>query len=307
MRSLRLINEHCIAEPTGQPNVSGAKRSFVIVERPKTSGPQTLILCSPKTSNVLTSNRIKELGDAVAAADKENNVTSSLLTVTVAENIDGDAHHQQQQGSNVIHIKDTKVLTSGIAYSATVSNMDEDKGEIGAAVHSLDKLAGDYYGLVRQLLFQRTKPIITFLNGAVPLDSSYLAFWHKFVRVATENTLLNLGINLSHAPVPPLLLLSLCRARKPLPQGLELFMALAPRSLARLRGPELLRLGLVDAFVPEAKLNDIFKDCQRMALCPLPNTELAVRMALAADHTYPGPDRLGVWENEIQQVFGVSL
>lgn len=243
--------------------------------------------------------------------DKENNITSSLLTVTVAEN---NEQQQQQTNENVIQTKDTKILMSGIAYSATVAQLDEDKKEeekdpsshAAAVQHSLNKLAAGYFGLVRQLLFQRTKPVVTFLNGAVPMDSAYLAFWHKFVRVATENTLLTLGINLSHAPVPPLLLLTLCRARKPLPNGLELYLALAPPSLARLRGPELLRLGLVDAFVPETKLNDMFNDCQRMALCPLPNTELAVRMTLAADHTYPGPDRLGVWENEIDKVFGVS-
>lgn len=247
-------------------------------------GATTLTLSSPSTRNVLTIDRLEALRKALEASEQSQEATAHMLNSLVTSET---------------------VASSGLAYRETYDLAIQQKAN---AIASLEKLAQSYYQSVEQTILSLKKPCLVFMDGAIPTNASYLFLWHRFIRVVTEHAVLPLGLTLSHAPVPPLLLLTLCRSRKPnLPQGIELYLALAPPELVRLRGPELLKLGLADVFVPGAQFHNVLETVKKMSLCPPPATATAVQLGLATAHTYPGPDRLGVWENEIQRVFGVSI
>lgn len=240
-------------------------------------GATTLTLSSPSTQNILTIDRLNELRKALEASEQSQEATAHMLNTLVSSN----------------------VASTGLAYQETY-----DLAIQANPTASLEKLANSYYQSVEQTILSIKKPCIALMDGAIPTNASYWFLWHRFIRVVTEHAMLPLGLTLSHAPVPPLLLLTLCRSRKPnLPQGMELYLALAPPDLVRLRGPELLKLGLADVFVPGAQFHDVLETVKKMSLCPPPATATAIQLGLATAHTYPGPDRLGVWENEIQRVF----
>ncbi|GAN07464.1 hypothetical protein MAM1_0162c06961 [Mucor ambiguus] len=287
------------AGPVDQVNGS----SFVVVEKSKGTGAETLTLSSPKSQNVYSVDRLEEYTSALKDGQSDDLVTSFFITATVADSSDPFEMAER------IETKDTKVLSSGLAYSETsrlVSGSDLRQT-------SLENLAAKYYDLVRYIISQRKNPklAVTFSNGQIPLNAVYLTLGLGFMRVITEHSLLNFTLAPSHAPIPPLVLLSMARNRtnatgKTLPRGLELYLALAAPEYARLRGPEILRLGLADVFVPEAKLSDAFETAKKMAVCPAPDTNAAVQLALAIHHTYAGPNRLQVWEDTIEKVFGAA-
>lgn len=259
-----------------------AGSDFIVVSEGR--GATTLTLSSPSTRNVLTIDRLEALRKALEASEQSQEATAHMLNSLVTSET---------------------VASSGLAYRETYDLAIQQKAN---AIASLEKLAQSYYQSVEQTILSLKKPCLVFMDGAIPTNASYLFLWHRFIRVVTEHAVLPLGLTLSHAPVPPLLLLTLCRSRKPnLPQGIELYLALAPPELVRLRGPELLKLGLADVFVPGAQFHNVLETVKKMSLCPPPATATAVQLGLATAHTYPGPDRLGVWENEIQRVFGVSI
>lgn len=262
-------------------SASGSAGSdFIVVSKGR--GATTLTLSSRGTRNVLTVSRLEALRKALEASEQSQEATAHMLNSLVSSD----------------------EASSGLAYQETYDLAIQQKAN---AVASLEKLAQSYYQSVEQTILSLKKPCLVFMDGAIPTNASYLFLWHRFIRVVTEHAVLPLGLALSHAPVPPLLLLTLCRSRKPnLPQGIELYLALAPPELVRLRGPELLKLGLADVFVPGAQFHNVLETVKKMSLCPPPATATAVQLGLATAHTYPGPDRLGVWENEIQRVFGVS-
>lgn len=226
-------------------------------------------------------------------------MTSLFVTATVADSSNPDLSNQR------IETKDTKILSCGLAYDQTSKLVSGS--ELRQA--SLNKLADTYYSLAHDLI-ESKKLTVTFSNGQIPLNAVYLTICLGFMRVITEHALLKFTLELSHAPIPPLLLLAMSRARtkdtKPLPAGMELYLSLAVPQYSKLRGPEMLRLGLADVFVPEAKLSDAFTTAKNMALCPPPDTTASVQLALAIHHTYSGPNRLSVWEEHIEKVFGVS-
>ncbi|KAK4512610.1 uncharacterized protein ATC70_003313 [Mucor velutinosus] len=287
------------AGPVDQVNGS----SFVVVDKPNGTGAETLTLSSPKSQNVYSVDRLKEYTSALKNGQSDDHVTSFFITATVADS------SNPFETAERIETKDTKVLSSGLAYNETARLVSgSDFRQI-----SLENLAAKYYDLVRYIIGQRKDPklAVTFSNGQIPLNAVYLTLGLGFVRVITEHTLLNFTLTPSHAPIPPLVLLSMARNRtnasgKTLPRGLELYLALAAPEYARLRGPEILRLGLADVFVPEAKLSDAFETAKKMAVCPAPDTNAAVQLALAINHTYAGPNRLQVWEDAIEKVFGAA-
>lgn len=275
-----------------------------MIEKPKGTGAETLTLSSPKSQNVYSVSRLKEYMSAIKDGQSDDRVTSLFITATVADS------SNLLDMTELIETKDTKVISSGLAYDETsrlVSGSDSRQV-------SLEKLAFEYYHLVRYLTGQRKDPklIITFSNGQIPLNAVYLTLGLGFMRVITEYSLLDFTLSLSHAPIPPLLLLYLARVRtnaaaKPLPNGLEMYLALAAPEYAKLRGPEILRLCLADVFVPEAKLSDAFEMAKKMAVCPGSDTNAAIQLALAIHHTYAGPNRLQVWQDNIEKVFGVRI
>lgn len=291
---------YSIAGPVDQVN----GLSFVVVDKSKSTGAETLTLSSPKSQNVYSVDRLKEYTSALKDGQSDDRVTSFFITATVA-----DSSNPFEMAER-IETKDTKVLSSGLAYNETSRLVSgSDLRQI-----SLENLAATYYDLVRYIIGQRKDPklAVTFSNGQIPLNAVYLTLGLGFMRVITEHSLLNFKLAPSHAPIPPLVLLSMARNRtnangKTLPGGLELYLALAAPEYARLRGPEILRLGLADVFVPEAKLSDAFETAKKMAVCPAPDTNAAVQLALAIHHTYAGPNRLQVWEEAIEKVFGVSV
>ncbi|CEP10592.1 hypothetical protein [Parasitella parasitica] len=286
--------------PVDQVNGS----TFVVVDKSSGTGAKTLTLSSPKSQNVYSVGRLEEYSSVIQDGQGDDRITSFFITATVADSsspFDTLEH---------IETKDTKVISSGLAYEET-SRLASDSN--GLRQVSLEKLGNCYYDLVRYIMGQRKNPklAVTFSNGQIPLNAVYLTLGLGFMRVITEHTLLNFTLALSHAPIPPLLLLSMARTRtastaKPLPKGLELYLALAAPEYAKLRGPEILRLGLADVFVPEAKLSDAFETAKKMAVCPAPDTNAAVQLALAIHHTYAGPNRLQVWEDQIELVFGAA-
>jgi enoyl-CoA hydratase/carnithine racemase len=268
--------------------------SFVMAEKPLGTGAETLTFSSPKSQNVLSVDRLKELRNNIQEAENDTQVTSLLITATVADT--GDPFDFSER----IETKDTKTISSGLAFIDTCSMASD----ISIRQHSLNHLANTYYDTILYNITQRKKLAVTFSNGQIPLDAVYLFLGLGFIRVLTEHSLLQFHLSLSHAPIPPLLLLAMARMRKPLPAGLELYLALGAPAHGKLRGPELLQLGLADIFVPEAKLSDAFEMAKRMAVCPGPDTPAAVQLALAIQHTYAGPNRLSVWEEYITKVFG---
>lgn len=265
------------------------------------SGPTTITFASPRSQNRVTVDRLNAWETALTTATKDDNVTSILMTATVAEQ-----DSSNEYGHGRIETKDTKLISSGLAYEPTYQQASTTQ-----ASGALDHLSATYYNAIRHQHLDSsttttTKPSFMFINGQIPLDASYMTLWPGYLRVATEHVLLPCHLALSHAPVPPLLLFQLCNTKKAasLPAGWDLYVALAPPSLVRLRAPELLRLGLIDLFVPENQLNEAFTNAQRMALCPPPLTSTAVQLALALHHSYPGPERISTWKTEITNVFG---
>lgn len=280
-------------------------KSFLLCDMPEYRGSSTIRLASSASKNILTVDRLHELQEALESVDKNPKATSRLLAAIVANDA---SPLDRPSPDGPVYTKDTKTISSGLAYDATaaeVSKLDEPD----ALQSSLNHVADAYYDLVERIVHLQ-KPTVTFSEGAVPRDAAYLFLWHTFVRVVTENAYLDMGLALGHAPMPPLLLLALCHARmaqrRPLVPGTDLYLAMAPPDMVRLRGPELLRVGLADVFVPETRVQDALTDASRLSACASADVVPAIHMALAAHHTYAGPDRLGVWEEEIKLTFGVS-
>lgn len=276
--------------PVDESNAS----TFVVSEKPKGQGAETLTLSSPKSHNLYSAARLDEWLNTLKEADADDKITSTFITATVHDS------RNPFEVSERIETNDTKIISSGLAYQETsqlVSGSDLRQS-------SLDYLSTKYYDAARCI---HPKLVVTFSNGEIPLNAVYLTLGLGFMRVITEFSLLNFSLQLSHAPIPPLLLLVMARARTPtLPAGLELYLALSAPEYGKLRGPEILRLGLADVFVPEAKLSDAFETAKKMAVCPAPDTNAAIQLALAIHHTYPGPNRLQVWEKHIASTFGAA-
>lgn len=273
--------------------------SFVVTER-NGQGPETITLSSPKTKNVLSVHRLKDIQSALSKAEANTDVTSIFVTTTVSDTSNMFEINER------IETNDTKVMSCGLAYTETAGLVSYINRQV-----SIDHLSATYYDTIHSVLARKDpKLIVTFSNGRIPLNAAYLTLCLGFMRVITEHSLLVFTLDLSHAPIPPLLLLaSACgraRTTKLLPAGLDLYLALAAPDYAKLRGPELVYLGLADAFVPETKLADAFDTAKNMAICTAPDTNAAIQLALAIHHTYSGPNRLTVWEKYIESVFGVS-
>ncbi|KAI9482946.1 MAG: hypothetical protein EXX96DRAFT_606029 [Benjaminiella poitrasii] len=286
--------------PADQINAS----SFVVVQKPKGSGAETITLSSPKSQNILTYDRLNDLKEAIKESENDAQVMSLFITATVADSSNSLDIVSEQR----IQTKDTKVISSGLAYNET--SLMVSGSELRQV--SLAKLAQGYYDTVHSIIQgQTSRLIVTFSNGEIPLNAVYLTLCASFLRVVTEHGLLNFSLLTSHAPIPPLLLLTMMRNRttasgKHLPNGFELYLALSSPEYGKLRGPELLRLGLVDVFIPEAKLSDAFETAKSMSVCPPPETHSAIQLALAIHHAYAGPNRFQVWEELIEKVFGAA-
>ncbi|CAO3641900.1 unnamed protein product [Cunninghamella blakesleeana] len=280
---------------------------FLSIEKPKINGPTVLTMASPRSHNVLTVSRLNQINKAFKEALGDDKSTSVLITATVNEKTVQEDHPDRVQTT------DTKVISSGLAYEATQQHYKNESS--ASATIAIDHLGSVYYQTIENLLIQNntilsSKLALTFINGEIPYNSSYLLLWPGFIRVATEHALLRCHLTPSHSPIPPLLLLHMCYLRKKeknqLPSGLQTYLALAPPELGCLRSPELMHLGLIDIFIPELQLNEAFTNAKRMALCPQPLTGTAIQLALSIQHGYPGPQRIGVWKDEIAKVFGTD-
>ncbi|CEG63904.1 hypothetical protein RMATCC62417_00971 [Rhizopus microsporus] len=261
-----------------QEQINGA--SFVVAEEPKFTGAIKITLSSPTSKNILSIDRLDELQRTLERAN-DDHVTCMFLTATV--------YDSPTLPKEMIETNDTKMICCGLPYEETsrlVSGSDLRQT-------SLFKISSAYYDLVRKLLTS-SKPTVCFLNGQIPLNAAHLFLLPKHIRLITEHALLNLGLDLSHSPIPPLTTLKSCSKA-----SVIFYLAMAPP--VKLRGPELLYLGLADFFVPELKLSDAFDTARTMAICTVPDQ--AVRLALGTRHTYAGPNRITVWQDQIEQVF----
>ncbi|KAI9278549.1 hypothetical protein BDA99DRAFT_600202 [Phascolomyces articulosus] len=285
--------------------------AFVSTEEPKITGAATISFSGPKSGNLLTIDRLKELSNELSKVESDKRVTTRVLR-PVAASTSTFTVSTTNISSGQTSVKDGKSASVGLAFAETATKVKDESETYKeeTLVASLDAVADAYYNFVLST-FQQQKTTVTVFDAAIPSNATYLALWHGFVRVINEDTFLDMGLQLSYAPIPPLLLLSLCRPRmaatkQPLVAGTELYLALAHPELVRLRAPELLRMGLADVFVPDARLSEAIEGMKRMAMCPEPDTQTALQYVLAAYHSYPGPDRLGVWEKEISQTFGAA-
>lgn len=300
---------YSIASGDAKENRSNASNTFVFTEESKITGATTISFSGSKSGNVLTIDRLKELNTELLKAENNNRVTTRILR-PIATSTSTFTINNTNISNGQTTIKDGKSTSVGLAFAETADEVKSDTKKQYSLLASLDAVANAYYNFILST-FQQQKTTVTVFDAAIPSNAPYIALWHGFVRVINENTFLDMGLQLSHAPVPPLLLLSLCRPRlantkQPLPLGTEMYLALAPPELVRLRAPELLRMGLADIFVPDARLSEAIDGVKRMAMCPEPDTATALQLVLAAYHSYPGPDRLGVWETEIGRTFGVK-
>ncbi|KAI8970707.1 hypothetical protein BDB01DRAFT_814354 [Pilobolus umbonatus] len=277
------------------PSLPFNGRQFISTERPKGKGALKITLSSPRTHNTLTVTRLDQMYDTINITEKDEKITTIFMTSNISHV--GNSMDFNEQ----IETKDSKIVSSGLALKETseiISNADQLRS-------SLDYMGDKYYHLVKYLM-QNAKKIVSFTNGLIPVNAVYCFLSVGFLRVITEHTLVDIQLKLSHAPIPPLLLLNMCRlhSQKALPKGLELYLALASPDYSKLRGPELLRIGLADIFIPEIKLNDVLDISKTMASCPEPHTTSAVQLALSIHQTYAGPNRISVWENKIESLFG---
>ncbi|KAG1449064.1 hypothetical protein G6F56_008762 [Rhizopus delemar] len=196
---------------------------FAVTKKQKHKGAFEITLSSPTTKNIISIDRLHELQEAYQEGNQED-VTCLFLKTTV---------HDTFQTAETIQTRDTKILSSGLAYQET-SHMTSDE-------QSMYELSKAYYDLVKQELLKPPKPIVSFSNGQIPLDASYLFLVPTSFRLITEHAMMDFKLELSHAPIPPLSLFKICR----LSIEFKVYLALAP---TKLRGPELLFLGLADVF-----------------------------------------------------------
>ncbi|KAI7907675.1 uncharacterized protein BX663DRAFT_547367 [Cokeromyces recurvatus] len=283
--------------------------SFIHAQKAHVFGAESITLSSPKSQNILSLSRLNDLKEVMKDGQDDDQVTSLLITATVSNDTNSTQFVENGRA---------KVISSGLAYDQ-ISRMvsGSDLRQV-----SLEKLANAYYDIVRFIVQQgqtspqqhHKKPVVTFSNGEIPLNAVYLTLSAGFSRVITEYGLLNFSLRPSHAPIPPLLLLAMVRNRtrnatthnKVLPNGIELYLALSSPEYGKLRGSELLHLGLADIFIPEFKLNDAFKAAKNMSVCSASDIHAAIQSALIINHTYAGPSRFQVWEDLIEKVFGAA-
>lgn len=277
---------------------------FIKVEHPQTSlGALTLSIASPQTNNLMTSERLRSLKDEVDQAMSDPKYSALIITTRCSQ----IAVPEQDPDAPITNF-DHKTTTAGLALKETLLECDDD---IEAVQNSLESLQKDYYSLVKLLerKDESSKPVFNLIDGEIPRSASLFYLSPNQNRVITEHAFTHLGINsYSNAPIPPLGLLKCISdqdksARVP-PKGSALYISLAPPNLLLLRGPELLRLGMADYFIPDAKYVDTLKEMKNNAPCPAPHTEEAIKVVLEMHKAYAGPDKIGVWQKEIEQVFG---
>ncbi|KAH8548828.1 hypothetical protein BGW37DRAFT_505225 [Umbelopsis sp. PMI_123] len=279
-------------------------KEFIQVEQPPTSrGAFTLSITSPQTNNLMTCERLRELKDTINQAMSDPKYTVLIINSQCSQ----IAVPEQGPDAPITNV-DQKTISDGLALKETVIECDDD---IEAVQHSLDCLQDNYYSLVK-ILEQKSndsKPVFNLIDGEIPRSASLLYLTPNQNRIITEHAFIHFGINShSNAPIPPLGLLkhisSQNQSVRVPPKGSALYISLAPANLLLLRGPELLRLGMADYFIPDAKYVDTLKEMRNNAPCPAPHTEEAVKVVLEMHKAYAGPDKICVWQNEIEQVFG---
>ncbi|KAI8580100.1 hypothetical protein K450DRAFT_239391 [Umbelopsis ramanniana AG] len=277
---------------------------FINVEHPQTSlGALTLSIASPQTNNLMTSERLRLLKDEVDQAMSDPKHSALIITTRCSQ----IAVPEQDPDAPITNF-DHKTISAGLALKETLLECDDD---IEAVQNSLQSLQNDYYSLVKLLerKDESSKPVFNIIDGEIPRSASLFYLSPNQTRIITEHAFTHFGINsYSNAPIPPLGLLKCIldqdkSARVP-PKGTALYISLAPPNLLLLRGPELLRLGMADYFIPDAKYVDTLKEMKNNAPCPAPHTEEAIKVVLEMHKAYAGPDKIGVWQKEIEQVFG---
>lgn len=282
---------------------------FLKVEEPTTSrGAFTLTITAPRTNNILTCERLQELETQIHKAINDDTYTAIILASHCTQS-EVPERDPAQPITNVDH----KSISAGLALKETVEDCEHD---LEVTANSIDHLQDTYYSLLKELeqhTGDNKKPVFQLIDGAIPFSAAQYYLSPGQTRIITEHSYVSLGIDsFSHAPIPPLHILSHIarstkdKATRAPPQGSALFVALAPTDLLLLRGPELLRLGLADYFIPDSKYIDTLKEMKNNAPCPAPHTREAIKVVLEMNKAYAGPDKVGVWAKEIEQVFGAS-
>ncbi|KAI1301135.1 hypothetical protein EDD11_005783 [Mortierella claussenii] len=283
-------------------------QKFLTTTSPVSTGAMQIHVHSPATKNVWTGHRLAKMSEAIAAAESQGSVTSVLWTVN-----SGSSSQTHRDPESIIVSRDEKwfcggVVTSGSSESQKTQDPSKDR-----------ELLRQYFSLLLQLdslIGERQKTVVTVIDGMVSLSAAYLAFGPGAQRVITENAALSFtplesvqsALNELENPFAGLQLLAHIQSHakadtsaRPLPKGVSHYLAFCPNYV--LRGPDLRKLGLADFFVSSSKKKDVEEAVLSVAGCPPPHTVQAIRMALNAEITYPGPAKIDVWRTEIQECF----
>lgn len=291
---------------------NSSKDFLRIIAPPARQGALHVILSSPRTCNILTLQRLAQLSSAVARCAEDLNLTSLILS---ADTDTLDIPHYLDSNTPVTH-RDTRVFSSGLAIDQTVAKVRASTTPQYESV-AIDSLLRSYHHLAYNLHTLATatnKPVITIADGQVTWTGLPLVAGGS-VRIITENAVLaprDMATAMCN-PACGLAFLSQLvsesvdsvtgQARPP--RGCALYLALAAPDLY-LRGPDLLKLGFAEYFVPSSRLDEVVKVVIGNAGCPAPHTAGAVRVALEAEKVYAGPAKIDVWRKEVEECFDVS-
>ncbi|OZJ03498.1 hypothetical protein BZG36_04016 [Bifiguratus adelaidae] len=298
------------------------KQQIRVQSAPSGQGALHVIFSSPKTDSCFTIRNIAQVYHCVHRAREDADVTSLFLSGTYKA-----PKADMPVPTSEIRTVDTHIFSQGVPILETVDYALSQSTSSDASASSpvdicnkhVDRLLDTYFHLIHKLdMFRKDKPTVVFLDGAVPL--SMVEFVDTTtIRVATERALFNPSMLSAESMVNPVIGLTALVAlekrarsarssspRKSFAQGMALYLAFQEPSFI-LRGPDLLRLGFIDTFIPSSNLKDTIKTTWTNSACPNPGTEDAIRLYLETERAYAGPAKIDVWQQEIEECFGDAV
>ncbi|RUS30639.1 hypothetical protein BC938DRAFT_479131 [Jimgerdemannia flammicorona] len=305
--------QHKVKQDSKPSHADHSTKTFLRVTSPfANQGALRLTLSSPHTLNILTSRRLAQISSTIAQCTSDPNITSLILS---ADTDTPEAPQSVDRDAPIVH-RDMRVFSEGLPLQQTVNTArgsSAPEKAIDALLRSYHRLSYDLHAFSFSPI---NKPVITLIDGRFDWTCLTLSTCGT-IRIITENAVLPSPDSFARLHDPLLGLPFLSRlvslstsTTKPAhalpPRGCALYLSLASPDL-HLRGPDLLKLGMADYFVPSSKLDDVLKGVVGNAGCPAPHTAKAVEIALSAEKVYPGPAKIDVWRREVEECFDVSV
>ncbi|RUP50753.1 hypothetical protein BC936DRAFT_137825 [Jimgerdemannia flammicorona] len=297
--------QHKVKQDSKPSHADHSTKTFLRVTSPLANqGALRLTLSSPHTLNILTSRRLAQISSTIAQCTSDPNITSLILS---ADTDTPEAPQSVDRDAPIV-----RVFSEGLPLQQTVNTArgsSAPEKAIDALLRSYHRLSYDLHAFSFSPI---NKPVITLIDGRFDWTCLTLSTCGT-IRIITENAVLPSPDSFARLHDPLLGLPFLSRlvslstsTTKPAhalpPRGCALYLSLASPDL-HLRGPDLLKLGMADYFVPSSKLDDVLKGVVGNAGCPAPHTAKAVEIALSAEKVYPGPAKIDVWRREVEECF----